>query len=65
MVGQVVALKCVCERCGHVMLRMDEPRWCGKCKSPYWKTPRNNRTQARLPEFGRVTEFSWEDGTLE
>jgi ribosomal protein S27AE len=40
MVGQVIALKCVCERCGHVMLRMDEPRWCGKCKSPYWNTAR-------------------------
>ena len=50
MVGQVVALKCVCERCGHVMLRMDEPRWCGKCKSPYWNTARKGRIKLNQGE---------------
>jgi hypothetical protein len=55
MVGQVVALKCICERCGHVMVRMAKPRCCGKCKSPYWNTARKRRTKLNLRERGNAT----------
>jgi hypothetical protein len=36
VVKQVIALKCLCERCGHVMLRMNQRRCCSRRKSPYW-----------------------------
>lgn len=35
-----------CERCKHewVARGEEEPRVCPKCKSPYWNTPKKNKT---------------------
>jgi len=36
-----------CDRCDHEWIPRDseqEPRVCPKCKSPYWNTPRKERT---------------------
>ena len=32
-----------CERCGHKWLQRgsSEPKFCPKCKSPYWQKPLN------------------------
>tara|TARA_Y100000310_G_C20582444_1_gene763688 strand:+ start:224 stop:409 length:186 start_codon:yes stop_codon:yes gene_type:complete len=30
-----------CHRCGEWFTPKNQPRRCGKCKSPYWKTKRN------------------------
>jgi len=35
-----------CERCEHEWLPRDteqEPRFCPKCKSPYWNRPRRDK----------------------
>lgn len=35
--------KLKCKRCGHEWVpRIDNPKVCGKCKSPYWNTERKN-----------------------
>lgn len=36
-----------CDRCGHEWLPRDksqDPKVCPRCKSPYWNTPRRERT---------------------
>jgi len=51
MIEKVTAIKCTCERCGHIWiaskvpedpdnLKPDEiPKVCPKCKNPYWNVP--------------------------
>lgn len=35
-----------CERCGHEWRgkTSEPPKCCGKCKSPYWQSPRKKET---------------------
>jgi hypothetical protein len=49
MVRPVRALECICEGCRHRMVRMDQPRCCTRCKSPYWNTPRKLRQHGKPP----------------
>ena len=48
--GQVkkVILYWLCERCGHEWPPKGEgePKFCPKCKSPYWNTPRRSEKKA-------------------
>ena len=55
-VGQVTALRVVtvkgyfytCERCGYKGKAFEEPKRCGKCRSPYWNIPRGTLKRGRL-----------------
>jgi predicted Zn-ribbon and HTH transcriptional regulator len=48
-----------CERCGHIWLprnKVDEPKVCPKCKSPYWNTPRKAERKAKQREDRKDSE---------
>ncbi|MEE9364809.1 MAG: hypothetical protein V3U92_19585 [Cellulophaga sp.] len=40
--------KLICKRCGHSWIpRVENPKWCPYCKSPYWN---KERQKTRLEE---------------
>jgi len=40
--------KMICLRCGHKWIpRIEKPRICPGCRSPYWDTPRKKKKEKK------------------
>ena len=46
-----------CLRCGHTWVkRIEKPKFCPRCRSPYWDTPRIRKRRKKTKEQGVKTE---------
>lgn len=52
-----------CLRCGWIWTpRVDNPRWCPKCNSPYWNKPRQRDSMPKARSQTRDVEMAAADG---
>ena len=50
-----------CLRCGHTWVkRIEKPKFCPKCRSPYWDTPRIRKRRKETIKQGVETEIKKE-----